>query len=112
MKTFKSLVSNGSLIGLQCESGDVNDCFQEDDTDYQSPIGCDRMLIFTQSNRTCGISCDGNGNQRSRKMAIKEGWTFYVRFFNGQCYAIGNLSYESISALTNQLGQETMRIIS
>ena len=70
-----------TVIGLQCESGDFNDCFQEnEDTEYQSPIGCERMLIFTQSNRTCGINCDRNRNQRSKKMAIKEGWTFYLRF--------------------------------
>ena len=82
VKTFHSIASNGSeLIGLECKSGDFSDCFQEDeDTEYQSPIGCDRMLIFTQSNRTCGTKCDRNENQRSQMTAIKEGWTFYLRF--------------------------------
>ena len=86
-------VGNGTaaVIGLQCESGDFNDCFQENgDIEYQSPTGCERMLIFTQSNRTCGINCDRNRNQRSKKMAIKEGWTFYLRFLMTKFYAIEN----------------------
>ena len=87
-------VGNGSaaVIGLQCESGDFNDCFQEDeDEKYQSPTGCERILIFTTSNRTCGINCDRSRNQRSKNMAIKEGWTFYSRFLMTEFYAIENV---------------------
>ena len=82
-------VGNDTVIGLQCESGDFDDCFQEDeDIEYQSPTGCERMLIFTQSNRTCGINCDRNRNQRSKKKAIKEGWTFYLSRLNSGIFRI------------------------
>ena len=89
--TVPPVVNDSAVIGLHCESGDFNDCFQEEDTEYQTPTGCERRLIFTQSNRTCGINCDRDTtivenndrrNQRSQKMAMKEGWTFYQRFFN------------------------------
>ena len=111
---FKALNSDKSndpfFFGDQCESGDFSDCFQGEEITEVCPTGCERILIFTQSNRTCGINCDRNvqiesttvqvestteqvksttvqnndgRNQRllDPRMAIKEGWSFYLRFF-------------------------------
>ena len=69
-----------SYIGLECESGEFHECFIERYFNESLPAGCEEVLIFSESNQTCGKSC-GHETKRSLKNSVlKEGWTLYIRF--------------------------------
>ena len=76
-------IGDASLIGLQCESGDFSDC-DLDGLDNHMPIGCDRILMFSESNSTCGSLCDPKKSKQRREVdeagdIKKSGWTpFYM----------------------------------
>ena len=79
-----NLLSNGigdaSFIGLECESGDFSDC-NLDEFDGDVWMGCEDILIFSNSNSTCGSLCNPKLTRRSaskngNEMNInKAGWT-------------------------------------
>ena len=69
-----------SYIGLECESGEFHDCFQKRYFNESLPTGCEEVLIFSQSNETCGKSCGQERKKSSQNAVIKEGWTLYIRF--------------------------------
>ena len=77
-----SVITNSSgRFGLECESGEYDDCFEEDtNSDDRLPSGCEQVLIFSESKRTCGSKCNLQTNRQSQQAVLKEGWTLYIRF--------------------------------
>ena len=55
-------------------------CFQKRYFNESLPTGCEEVLIFSQSNETCGKSCGQERKKSSQNAVIKEGWTLYIRF--------------------------------
>ena len=47
---------NWKKNGLNCETEIHEDCFKDDPVidNENPPAGCDHVLIFSKSNRTCG----------------------------------------------------------
>ena len=74
-------IGDASLIGLECESGDFSDCDLNAFSDH-IPIGCEKILMFSDSNNQCGKLCKSNRSKRSAlppNATIKTGWTvFYM----------------------------------
>ena len=72
--------NSSDRIGLECPSGDFGDCFQEEkNADDILPSGCEQVLIFSQSKRTCGVNCDRERSENAKNKVIKEGWTMHIR---------------------------------
>ena len=78
-------IGDASLIGLECESGDFSDCDLDEVSDH-IPIGCEKILMFSDSNNQCGKLCKSNRSKRSAlptSDAIRTGWTpFYMNADN------------------------------
>ena len=74
-------ISNPSSIGLECESGIIDDC-NESSTMEVLPFSCAGILMFSNnSKQTCGSKCDlENNNTMSKEIKpIKTGWTKWIR---------------------------------
>ena len=47
------------------------------------PDGCEKMLIFSEVNGSCGAHCNlGHKNRRSIKAPVRKGWTLYTSVDN------------------------------
>ena len=73
------------MIGLDCPTGDVDDCNENLPNDHV-PDDCEGVLIFTdntQDGYTCGANCNDDlrrNNQMTECEAHKTcGWTKYIR---------------------------------
>ena len=78
-------ISLPSTIGLECESGNVDDC-NSSMTMEILPDKCKGILVFSSNTeRNCGTQCSVQPNTRQRKFKKKEsvkrqGWTKWVRY--------------------------------
>lgn len=72
-------ISVPSMIGLECESGNVDDC-DLSMTMEVLPFSCKGILMFsTESERDCGTKCD-ESQSRNSKSPTRRGWTKYTRY--------------------------------
>ena len=80
-------ISNPSSIGLQCESGNIDDC-NESLTMEVLPFSCAGILMFsTNLKRICGSKCDLETRDlnsdikinQKRSMPLRTGWTKWIR---------------------------------
>ena len=66
-----------SQIGLECKSGNVDDCNLSLSMEVL-PFTCRSEMIFsTNENDACGTKCD---NSQSRQNHTRRGWTQFVRY--------------------------------
>ena len=67
-----------SLIGLECETGIIDDCNRSLSNEVL-PFSCKGVHMFVSDTtfNECGSEC----GFRKPNLAIKKGWTKYVRFF-------------------------------
>ena len=67
-----------SLIGLECETGIIDDCNRSLSNEVL-PFSCRGIHMFVSETtfNECGSEC----GFRKPNLAIKKGWTKYVRFF-------------------------------
>ena len=75
MKRFD--LSLSSLIGLQCESGDIEDC-KLGMTAEILPDSCKGILMFSKKNDPCGSKCDSKPD--SRQSPMRRGWLKWIRY--------------------------------
>ena len=62
-KTWKSSrIGDASFIGLECESGNVDDC--NDGTDESAPQDCQGGLILSETESQCGSKCNNTMHGR------------------------------------------------
>ena len=76
-----SKIGDASFIGLECESGDVEDC---NDRTERAPPGCNNVLILSENESKCGSKCNASSNQRLRRSSQKrkKNWTKWIRKLN------------------------------
>ena len=78
-------ISTPSSIGLECESGNVDDC-NSSMTMEVLPFSCKGIFMFsTNKTANCGSKCKlNNANIRTSNNVIpyREGWTKWVRYNN------------------------------
>ena len=67
------------MIGLECESGEIDDC-NLSLTMEVNPDSCQGKLIFSSnSEQECGSNCDLKTKRNIFKRPERSGWTKYVR---------------------------------
>lgn len=72
-------ISVPSMIGLECESGNVDDC-DLSMTIEVLPFSCKGILMFsTESEKDCGTKCDIS-LPRNFTRPTRRGWTKYTRY--------------------------------
>ena len=76
-----SKIGDASFIGLDCPSGNVDDC--NDGTVESAPPGCKGALIFSEEESQCGSKCDLNPRLRSSSNENRKKWWTY---FDRQAY--------------------------
>ena len=76
MKSSK--IGDASFIGLDCPSGNVDDC--NDGTVASAPPGCAGALILSEEESQCGSKCDLFPQFRSSSLGnTKKWWTYFTR---------------------------------
>ena len=66
-----SKIGDASFIGLDCPSGNVDDC--NDGTVKSAPPECKGSLILSEEESQCGSKCDSPIGNR------KKWWTYFTR---------------------------------
>ena len=76
-----SKIGDASFIGLDCESGDVEDC---NDRTERAPPGCNNVLILSENESKCGSKCNASSNQKLTRSSQKreKWWTLWTRKAN------------------------------
>ena len=69
----RSKVGDPSFIGLDCETGNVDDC--NDGPDQSAD--CDGLLILSWKNSQCGSKCNITPHSRSSANIYRK-WTFWT----------------------------------
>ena len=64
-----SIIGDASFIGLECESGNIDDC--NDGTDESAPPDCQGVFILSETESQCGSKC--NNKIRGRRW-----WTLFT----------------------------------
>ena len=73
-----SEIGDASFIGLDCPSGNVDDC--NDATVESAPPGCKGALIFSEEESQCGSKCNLAPQLRSSSNGKrKKWWTLFTR---------------------------------
>ena len=77
--TWKSSkIGDATFIGLDCPSGNVDDC--NDGTVESAPPGCAGALILSEEESQCGSKCDLVPQFRSSSLRnSKKWWTYFTR---------------------------------
>ena len=57
-------IADASFIGLECESGDVDDC---NDLTERAPASCRGVLILSEKESKCGSKCNASSNKKSTR---------------------------------------------
>ena len=72
----RSKIGDASFIGLECESGNVDDC--NDEPEERAPLKCDGSLILSDKVSKCGSKCTLNP-QNDQELSVKESrWTHWI----------------------------------
>ena len=75
-------ISVPSMIGLECESGNVVDC-ELSMTIEVLPFSCKGKIMFSSdSEEACGTKCNNSQSRINNKSPIRRGWTKYMRYTN------------------------------
>ena len=102
-KLWSENIGDSSLIGLECETGNFDDCMKNVTQD-SAPSNCNGVLFFSEQSSSCGSSCY-NKNRRKRaseEQPVRKGWTLYTRlicisdiwyFFFEKSYFVASLIY-------------------
>ena len=72
-----SKIGDSSFIGLDCPSGDVDDC--NDGTVESAPPECQGALILSEEESQCGSKCNLAFKSRSSIRNRKKWWTYFTR---------------------------------
>ena len=101
---------DSSQIGLECDSGNFDDCTVEATMIERSD--CKGVLIFSNVTTSCGSQCFNEiyTNQttfRNMKEPKRSGWTQYVRYEN-----IALTSLKNFLVLIHRMELVTTKIIS
>ena len=96
-------IGDASLIGLECESGDFSDCDWSEIND-RIPFGCEDILMFSNSNSTCGSKCNVNGFER-REIMSRTGWTL---FYTNEDNPFGTGDHENFFEFLN--GRDRLKV--
>ena len=73
-----SKIGDSSFIGLDCPSGDVDDC--NDGTVESAPAECKGALILSEEESQCGSKCTLASQQSSSLIGNrKQWWTYFTR---------------------------------
>ena len=82
------------MIGLECESGNVDDC-DLSITMEVLPYSCKGKIMFSSENgQTCGTKCN-NSQSRDLKNPTRRGWTKYTRY--GPYRMVNSILHDSSS---------------
>ena len=73
-KRFDLSLSN--LIGLRCDSGDIEDCELGLSTEIL-PDSCKGIQMFSEKESTCGSKCDFKPKS---KEPLRSGWLKWIRY--------------------------------
>ena len=63
-----------SFIGLDCDSGNVEDC--NSGPDESVPSDCEGVLILSETESRCGLNCSLNSTARSKNDIRR--WTYFT----------------------------------
>ena len=75
----RSELSLPSLIGLKCETGEIEDC-KIGLTAEILPDSCKGILMFSKQNQSCGSKCKLESNKTMMlEEPIRKGWSKWIR---------------------------------
>ena len=57
-------IADASFIGLECDSGDVDDC---NDSTERAPADCRGVLILSEKESKCGSKCNASSDKKSTR---------------------------------------------
>ena len=127
-KNLRNAIGDASFIGLDCPSGNVDDC--NDGTEESVQDECAGILIVPEKQSQCGSKCSvdeivtrsGKYQANATETAnftstanFTKSWTFYTSkafktlFFVIQTYYTQYSHFELIKALTQSMERETMK---
>ena len=89
-----SKIGDASFIGLDCPSGNVDDC--NDATVESAPPGCKGALIFSEEESQCGSKCNLNLNSGSSIRNRKKWWTYFTRQAFENLYYTASIGISSL----------------
>ena len=64
INVFSNLIGDASTIGLDCESGIVDDC--NDGTNESAPVECSGIFWAPETTTKCGSQCSLGGNKKEK----------------------------------------------
>ena len=84
--SYSSKIADASSIGLECESGNVEDC--NDGTDLNLPKQCKGVLILPETETKCGSQCARSSKQNQSRSSEnhRKWWTYWTRPVNTNFY--------------------------
>lgn len=75
-----SCVTLPSLIGIECSSGNIEDCNLSMTMEIL-PFSCKGFLVFsTNENNECGTKCFNTKSRNSKKSVKRRGWSKWIRY--------------------------------
>ena len=75
-----SKIGDASFIGLECKSGNIDDCNDEPDEDFNGQFlenFWDPALILSEKESQCGSKCSFDPQLRSTPGKSKKWWTLW-----------------------------------
>ena len=71
---FSYVISDASIIGLECESGNIDDC--NDGTEESVPAECTGIFLAPAETTQCGSKCSANARTKY-KTKKNSYWLYY-----------------------------------
>ena len=71
---YSYVISDASLIGLDCETGNIDDC--NDGTEESVPVECTGIFLAPKKTTQCGSQCSFN-TQKNNRRKKNSYWLYY-----------------------------------